>query len=69
MDVKDFIFQVFNEDYVASIQDNQIQKVESYGHGFILLESGRIYNQLDVQSNFWTSIAWKRQCYLNIIID
>ena len=43
MPVKDYIFQVFGEDHVASLHDNRIYKVSTWGDDYIHLENGKMF--------------------------
>jgi len=75
MTAKDYIFRTLGHDHVATLKDNQIIRVSKYAEDFILTEDGRMYfmdteaffNNL-IGKNFWTAVAWKRNCILNIMI-
>jgi hypothetical protein len=43
MSVKDYIFQIFGEDYVSRLDNNRIEKVALWGDDFIHLENGKMY--------------------------
>ncbi len=74
MIIKDYIFQIFGEDYVAKLSDDRVYKVNRWGSLRLGLENGEAYYSVTsnfagynhIENNFYTAKQWEAKCLAKI---
>lgn len=73
----EYVFKIFDKNYVASLKTNSVIEVVDFGPLFITTIDGETYYiytsslfRHRLASNcLWKSTSWKRNCYINILLN